>query len=403
MLRSAFALCALTLLSVPQNALSRQVIPDDFERPDVHRHAINAFLGDLSFILRYGEPPAPGTDPDLRVRTHLEFVHAFLSQRDVSDFPPELREARRRNLANLKAYIDAGRFPRNYLYADENRPCFIDRDGRICAAGYLVERTAGREVAERVNDAFQSEFLWKMHLPELDRWVADSGLSLLELCMIQPCYVPYWGYVQITQDSDRVPATVSIEGYVYDVSFCCLTKYVIFDFGDGALWSSPIVNSDIVLLSDIAHIYVRPGVYTITGIAIAEDGCGNQSESNTWEVSFTQPAFVLEAVQAAHGDQYDVYLRTSDDIRMDYLTGATVDWDDGTVPGTIGWSADGSSYRTPAHTYPSSGYHRIVVTNRYDGDEDTYSETSWVDVAVGSVAVQTSSWGRIKAMFVAER
>ena len=398
MSRFALALCALFVVTTPWVALSNPTIPDGFERPEAHRHAINAVIGDLSFIDRYGIPPPPGTDADLRVRTHLEFVHALLSQRDVSDLPTDLREARRRNLAWLREYIDAGRYPRNYLYADQNRPCFIDREGRICAAGYLVEQSAGREVAERVNEAFQSEFLWKMELPELDRWIAGSGFSLLELCMIQPGYSPVFN-VQITQDSDRAPATVTVRGYVYDESVMpCDTKHLIFDFGDGAMWKSHEANAWIVWV-DIAHIYTTPGTYTITGIAVAEDACGNKTGTDTWEITLTAPVFTLRVAQATDGPLHTVYLRTTDDIRMDYLSAATVAWGDGGSPEDCGWYRDGDAYRTPVHAYATRGRRKIAVTHRYEGSKDTFSEVSSVSVEVGAAPEEPSSWGRIKALF----
>ena len=397
MSRFAFVLCSLLVLMMPRVALPHPSLPDNFERPTAYRQAINAIIGDLSFYCKYGKTPPRSTDPDLRVRTHLGFVHALLSRRNVSDLPVELREARRYNLAQLREYIDAGQYPRNHLYPDENHPCFIDRDGRICAVGYLVEQTAGRQLAEQVNAEFQSEFLWRIRLPELDRWVARSGLSLLELSMIQPCYDPEFR-VQVTQDSDRAPATVSITGYVYDNCCCCLTKYVVFDFGDGAVWRSPEVNLRYPPV-DVAHIYTSPGMYTITGLAIAEDACGNQTGTDTWEITLTTPAFTLTAVQGSGGPPYGVYLSTTDDIRLGYLSEATVEWSDGGQPENAGWHVVGNEYRTPVHTYSAGGERNIVVTHRYDGPTDSFSEASSVDVEVGTVATHPSTWGRIKALY----
>ena len=71
------------------------------------------------------------------------------------------------------------------------RPCFIDRDGNICAVGYLVEQSAGRELAEQINAKYQYDYIRDMDLPELADWVAGSGLSLEEVAMIQPTYGYY--------------------------------------------------------------------------------------------------------------------------------------------------------------------------------------------------------------------
>ena len=397
MSRFALALCALLVAMTPRVASSSAALADNFQRPEAHRHAINAILGDLSFIHHYGIPPPPGTDADLRVRTHLEFVHALLSRRDASHLPADLREARRQNLSRLRAYIDAGRFPHNYLYPHENRPCFIDRDERICAVGYLVERSAGRELAERINTEFQSQFLWRMRLPALERWSAGSGLSLLELSMIQPTYDPVF-HITVTQDSDKAPARIALTGRVIDEGFSCGMKVVVFDFGDGAMWTSPEGSSFIVPV-DIEHVYTRPGVYTITGVAVSVDACGNQTGTETWNITLTPPAFTLAAVRMPGGPPYRVYLSTTDDIRLDYLGEATVTWDDGGAPGAAGWYADGSSYRTPVYTYAAGGHRNITVTHRYGGPLDTFSEVGSVGVEVGGALTEQSTWGRIKTLY----
>lgn len=398
MSRLALALCAVVVATTPRVALPHSSFPDHIERPPAYSHVINAVLGDLSFYVTYGTPPPTGTDADLRVRTHLEFVYTLLSNRDVSAMPADLQEARRHNLARLREYIDAGRFPRNHLYPGENRPCFIDREERICAVGYLVERSAGRKMAERINEEFQSEFLWRMRLPELDRWIAGSGLSLLELSMIQPCYDPRFN-VQVTQDSGRAPATVSIAGYVYD-ECGCNTKVVVFDFGDGdgGIWTTGEVNLWIVQVN-AKHIYAHPGVYTITGVAVGAGDCEGMTGSKTWVITLTTPEFTLVAVQVPAGPPYGVYLSTTDDIRLDYLSKATVEWGDGAPTEAAGWYRDGDSYRTPVHLYPSRGRRKIVVTHSYGGPPHTFSEVSSVRVDAGSAPTEPSSWGRIKALF----
>ena len=190
--------------------------------------------------------------------------------------------------------------------------------------------------------------------------------------------------------------TVSITGYVYDD--CCKTKYVVFDFGDGAMWRSPIANSFIVRV-DMTHIYTRPGTYTITGLGVAEDACGNATGTESWVIPLAAPALTLVAVRVPGGPPYGVYLRTTDDIRLDYLSAATVEWDDGGPPAAAGWYADRGSYRTPVYTYAARGHRKIVVTRRYDGPQDTFSEVDSLRVEVGGAATDSSTWGRIKALY----
>ena len=88
----------------------------------------------------------------------------------------------------LHQYRLNGVFPKNLDYPDERRPCFIDKDGRICAVGYLVEKTASRAAAESINEKYRYAELLAMNDKTLDGWVAASGLTKEECAMIQPTY-----------------------------------------------------------------------------------------------------------------------------------------------------------------------------------------------------------------------
>lgn len=150
--------------------------------------AVNPVIGDVSFTETYGQEPTAETDEDLRVGTHLAYVENRLRTADVSRLSPALRENREYLLDLLQEYHMAGVFPRNHDHRGVRKPCFIDRDGRICAVGYLIERTVGREVAESIDRDHRYERLLAMDDPRVDRWVAASGLTKMECAMIQPAY-----------------------------------------------------------------------------------------------------------------------------------------------------------------------------------------------------------------------
>lgn len=151
---------------------------------------VNPMIGDLSFLRVHGRMPTDADANDLRVRTHLAYAEQLLRTRDVSHLPAEQQASRRQALDNLHDYWTAGIFPRNYDHAGQRRPCFIDRDGRICAVGYLIEQTAGREVAEQINSTHQYDRILGMHDATVDGWIAQSGLSKTECAIIQPTYGP---------------------------------------------------------------------------------------------------------------------------------------------------------------------------------------------------------------------
>jgi len=156
------------------------------EKADIQ--PVNTVIGDVSFIKEFGKLPDASTDENLRIQTHLIYIEQHLRQKDVTHLPTHLQKNRFALLDHLKNYTQKAKFPKNYDHPGVRKPCFIDRDGTICAVGYLVEQSAGRQLAEKINSLFQYEEILKMRLPELSAWVAQSGLTLEECAMIQPAY-----------------------------------------------------------------------------------------------------------------------------------------------------------------------------------------------------------------------
>lgn len=151
---------------------------------------VNAVIGDYSFMETFGQQPTIETDENVRLQIHLKYVEQLLRSRDISLLSKEQKENRLKILSLLNEYWKAGVFPKNYDYPDQRVPCFIDKDGNICAVGYLIEHTAGREVAEAINSKYKYEYLLAMNDQTIDRWVQSSGLTKKECAMIQPSYGP---------------------------------------------------------------------------------------------------------------------------------------------------------------------------------------------------------------------
>ena len=151
------------------------------------RGAVNAVIGDESWVARFGELPSEAADEDMRLRVHLEYVLAKLSASaaQAGGASEEQQAERARNLERLRVYIERGEFPRNFE-VEGRRPHFIDDDGRICAVGYLIEQSAGRAVAEAINERHEWDFI--PQITGIEAWVEQSGLTLTELAMIQPSY-----------------------------------------------------------------------------------------------------------------------------------------------------------------------------------------------------------------------
>ena len=151
---------------------------------------VNSVLGDISYESKFGHNPDISTDNNLRIRTHLEYVENLLRKKDVSNLSVELKIKRNHLLDLLHDYWKNGIFPKNYDYSEQRKPCFIDRDGNICAVGYLVEQSTSRQVADAINNKHKYDELLAMNNSTVDNWVLTSGLAKEECAMIQPTYGP---------------------------------------------------------------------------------------------------------------------------------------------------------------------------------------------------------------------
>ena len=170
-----------------------------FNRSTKKDQTINPIIGDVSFVKKFGSLPNKNTDENLRIKTHLEYAETLLRNKDVSALPNQLRQKRKQVLGLLHNYWTAGVFPRNYDYTQCRKPCFIDKDNRICAVGYLIERTAGRKIAEQINTGHKYDEVLAMNDKDVDAWIASRGLTKEECATIQPTYgpTPVYTYNQI--------------------------------------------------------------------------------------------------------------------------------------------------------------------------------------------------------------
>lgn len=153
------------------------------------KNNINPLLGNTSFVKKYGHEPGTQEQENDRIKTHLLYVESLLREKSGNSLSAAETDKRNHLLNLLHEYAVSERFPKNYDYPGERKPCFIDRDKNICAVGYLVEKTAGLNAAVAINEKHQYETIAEMKDdPLLLNWVAQSGLTLQECAMIQPTY-----------------------------------------------------------------------------------------------------------------------------------------------------------------------------------------------------------------------
>jgi hypothetical protein len=160
-----------------------------FASPGFARDGANHHLGDDSFVAAFGRAPGMRDSERVRMKIHLEYVRELLGERAATK--PELAARRAELLGYLDEYIAKGTTPRN-TRVDHRSPVFIDDLGNICAVGYLIERSAGRALAEKIAQQYRHGFLEDIAagMPEVSAWVEHSGLTLEELASIQPGYDP---------------------------------------------------------------------------------------------------------------------------------------------------------------------------------------------------------------------
>lgn len=115
----------------------------------------------------------------------LQVVESLLRRHNASWMSPELQAERTRNLDRLRDYWQRGEYPINYEHPGAWEPVFIDLDGNICAVGYLVEQSLGRDVAERINSRYHFATIRQIDAPELKEWIKNSGLTYEEVVAIQ--------------------------------------------------------------------------------------------------------------------------------------------------------------------------------------------------------------------------
>ena len=120
-----------------------------------------------------------------QVTNRLEYLEELLQSRDVSAWPKELQAERAKNIERLHNYRVAQRFPINYDHPEKQLPCFLDRDGNLCAVAHLIAESAGMDLVRKINSEYQYATVSEMDMEGIDQWIASSGLTREEIITIQ--------------------------------------------------------------------------------------------------------------------------------------------------------------------------------------------------------------------------
>ena len=172
---------------------------------------INELIGDESYEHIYGHSPDDNAPDYERIKAHLTYVEQLLRKKDAAHLSEELKTKRLRILDLLHEYMLAGQYPKNYDIKGKRRPCFLDKDGNICAVGYLVEQTHSLTLACKINSEYKYDWVSDMDMPELNDWITNSGLTKEEFSLIQPSYENNGPF--ITSDAVAVPVVAQLSAF----------------------------------------------------------------------------------------------------------------------------------------------------------------------------------------------
>jgi hypothetical protein len=122
------------------------------------------------------------------IASHLRRVEEALRKAPTDHLDEDRRAARIALLDELRAYREAGAFPRN-LAAPGRVPVFVDDRGIHCAVGYLLHRTGADEIVQSIRESRNLALLPDLlDEPGLAGWLDAHGLEAGEAAWIQPMY-----------------------------------------------------------------------------------------------------------------------------------------------------------------------------------------------------------------------
>jgi hypothetical protein len=127
------------------------------------------------------------SNQDERIAFHLNNVMHELENNLPED--PAKAQIKLKLIEELRTYTAQGIFPRNTLRLD-TRPYFIDEFGNACAVGHLMIESGNEELALRIQEEHNNDFIPEIETTGVIDWADEFGFSLEELALIQPPAYP---------------------------------------------------------------------------------------------------------------------------------------------------------------------------------------------------------------------
>ena len=153
-------------------------------------NTINGEIGDISYFDRFGSGNVKPLGNIERIQLHLEYVDKVLRDAPTEHLSTSQKKRRENIIEKLREYRLNGEFPQHNTASASRKtqPRFIDHEGTFCAIGQLMVETGDKELAERINDEYEYEYVENIRSAELVQWASSHGLSVRDCAMIQPAY-----------------------------------------------------------------------------------------------------------------------------------------------------------------------------------------------------------------------
>lgn len=110
----------------------------------------------------------------------------------LDEIQAHLEERRALNIERLRAYREAGVYPRNRV-VDAQANVFVDEDGHHCAVANLMRLDGETDLIAQTAANNNLVVLADVHDGPLNDWMLNSGFTRAEIARIQEPYMPWEG------------------------------------------------------------------------------------------------------------------------------------------------------------------------------------------------------------------
>jgi hypothetical protein len=238
------------------------------EKPGFYLNSVNAVIGDVSYEKEFGVEPDASASEKTRIKTHLQYVIEILENTETQHLNADQAKNRKYIITLLKQYKDAEEFPKNHHFKNRS-PVFIDRDGNLCAVGYLIAKTEGLETAQKINRDHKFDYIKDIDPKLINGWLAENGLTQKEAAMIQPAY-----HNSFTENRNDIETEYAIgSSLLAGAQLGALSYSLLTDNSPSDIRKVSVFNTALGAASLTLGLLNLDNSYTVTSTPVPEQPC----------------------------------------------------------------------------------------------------------------------------------